>query len=70
MQGRRVVVTGAGAITPVGNDPETAWQSVLEGRSGICAHEELPDIAMFPSRIAGLIKDFDPSEYMDRREVR
>ena len=70
MKGRRVVVTGAGAITPVGNDPETAWQSVLEGRSGIVAHEELPDIGNFPSRIAGLIRDFDPTDYMDAREVR
>lgn len=70
MKGRRVVVTGAGAITPVGNDPETAWQSVLEGRSGITAHEELPDIGAFPSRIAGLIRDFDPTEYMEPREVR
>ncbi len=70
MQGRRVVVTGAGAITPVGNDPETAWQSVLEGSSGISAHQELPDIGNFPSRIAGLIRDFDPTEYMEPREVR
>ena len=70
MQGRRVVVTGAGAITPVGNDPETAWQSVLEGKSGISAHEELTRIGDFPSRIAGLVKDFDPTDYMNSREVR
>ena len=70
MQGRRVVVTGAGAITPVGNDPETAWNSVLEGKSGITAHEELPRISDFPSRIAGLIRDFDPTEYMEPKEVR
>ena len=70
MQGRRVVVTGAGAITPVGNDPESAWQSVLEGKSGITAHEELSRIGDFPSRIAGLIRDFDPTEYMEPREVR
>ena len=70
MKGRRVVVTGAGAITPVGNDPQSAWQSVVDGRSGIELHEELPDIGNFPSRIAGLVRDFDPSEYMDRREVR
>lgn len=63
-------MTGAGAITPVGNDPETAWQSVLEGKSGITAHEELPNIGAFPSRIAGLIRDFDPTEYMEPREVR
>ena len=70
MQGRRVVVTGTGAVTPVGNDPETAWKSVLEGRSGITTHEELPKIRDFPSRIAGLIRDFDPTEFMNRREVR
>ena len=70
MQGRRVVVTGAGAITPVGNDPQTAWQSVLEGRSGITAQEELPKTGDFPSRIAGLVRDFDPTEYMSRPEVR
>ena len=70
MKGRRVVVTGAGAITPVGNDAESAWQSVVEGKSGITAHEELPDIHKFPSRIAGLIRDFEPTDYMDPREVR
>ena len=70
MKGRRVVVTGAGAITPVGNDAETAWQSVVEGKSGIATHEELPNIADFPSRIAGLVRDFDPTEYMSRPEVR
>ncbi len=70
MKGCRVVVTGTGAITPVGNDAETAWQSVVEGKSGITAHEELPDMAKFPSRIAGLIRDFDPADYMDPREVR
>ena len=70
MQGRRVVVTGAGAITPVGNDPETSWHSVLEGKSGITAHEELSRIGDFPSRIAGLIRDFDPTEYMEPKEVR
>ncbi|MCY4166435.1 MAG: beta-ketoacyl-ACP synthase II [Gammaproteobacteria bacterium] len=70
MKGRRVVVTGTGAITPVGNDAESAWQSVVEGKSGITTHEELPDIAKFPSRIAGLIRDFDPAEHMDPREVR
>ena len=70
MKGRRVVVTGTGAITPVGNDAETAWQSVVEGKSGITVHEELADIGKFPSRIAGLVRNFDPAEYMDPREVR
>ncbi len=70
MKGRRVVVTGCGAITPVGNDAETAWRSAVEGNSGITAHQELPNIEKFPSRIAGLIRDFDPGEYMDAREVR
>ena len=63
-------MTGAGAITPVGNDPESAWQAVLEGKSGITAHEELSRIGDFPSRIAGLIRGFDPTEYMEPREVR
>ncbi len=70
MKGRRVVVTGTGAITPVGNDTESAWQSVVEGKSGITVHEELSHIGKFPSRIAGLVRDFDPTEYMDSRDVR
>ena len=64
------MVTGAGAVTPVGNDSESAWRAAVEGESGITTHEALPDIDRFPSRIAGLVRNFDPAEHMDPREVR
>ena len=65
----RVVVTGLGAITPIGNDMPTTWQSVLAGRSGI-APITLFDASMYESSIAGEVKDFVPGDYMPAKEAR
>ncbi|RKZ32470.1 beta-ketoacyl-[acyl-carrier-protein] synthase II [bacterium] len=66
---RRVVITGVGAITPVGNDPGTFWQNILAGKSGISKLTRF-ETKDFQSQIAGEIKDFEPTEFIDPREVR
>jgi 3-oxoacyl-[acyl-carrier-protein] synthase II/nodulation protein E len=65
----RVVVTGLGAVTPLGNDLSTTWQNVLAGRSGI-APITLFDASAYESAIAGEVKDFVPEEYLPGKETR
>ncbi len=67
--GRRVVVTGLGAITPVGNNLDKTWQALLEGRSGIDTISRF-DASEYTTQIAGEVRDFDPLEFLDRKEVR
>lgn len=69
MNGRRVVVTGLGMITPVGNDVETSWDAIKNGRSGVNTIEHF-DTAEFTTRIGGSIKQFDSTRYMEAREAR
>jgi 3-oxoacyl-[acyl-carrier-protein] synthase II len=66
---RRVVVTGLGAITPVGNDVATTWRSLIEGKSGTAPITKF-DASKFPVRIAGEVKGFNPLDYMERKEAR
>lgn len=66
---RRVVVTGLGLLTPVGNDVEATWSALLEGRSG-AGPITLFDAEDQSVRFAAEVKDFDPAEYMDRKEAR
>jgi 3-oxoacyl-[acyl-carrier-protein] synthase II len=66
---RRVVVTGVGAVTPVGLTAADTWQGLLVGRSGVSLITRF-DASVLPVRIAGEIKDFQPENYMDRKEVR
>ncbi|WP_323843441.1 beta-ketoacyl-ACP synthase II [Moraxella sp. Pampa] len=69
----RIVITGMGAITPVGNDLDTIWQNLINGISGISRIDEFGndvDINEFRSQIAGLIKDFDAKNYLNPKEVR
>ena len=66
---RRVVVTGMGVISPVGNDVESFWESITAGRSGIGPITRF-DASTMRTRIAGEIKGYDPAEYFDRRDVR
>jgi 3-oxoacyl-[acyl-carrier-protein] synthase II len=68
-QRRRAVITGMGAITPLGNSVEQFWQGCLEGRSGIDYLSQF-DASTYPVRIAGEVKGFDPEDYMERREAR
>src|SRR5690606_22602331 len=65
----RVVVTGLGAVTPLGNDLPTTWRNVLEGRSGIGPITQF-DASGYESAIAGEVKDFRPEEFLPPKEVR
>ena len=66
---RRVVVTGLGVVTPLGNDVPTTWSALLKGVSGIERIRAFPTDD-YPVRIAGEVKDFDPHTVLDRKEVR
>ena len=66
---RRVVITGLGAITPVGNDVETFWNNIKSGVSGIGFITRF-DTSEFKVKIAAEVKDFDPLVYMDRKEAK
>ncbi len=66
---RRVVVTGLGAVTPVGNDARSTWEAAVAGRSGVDFIRSF-DASEFPVRIAAEVKDFDPSTVASPKEVR
>jgi 3-oxoacyl-[acyl-carrier-protein] synthase II len=66
---RRVVVTGLGALTPLGNSVGESWEGAIAGKSGIGPITKF-DSSAFKSRIAGEIKNFDPMQYVDKQEVR
>lgn len=67
--GRRVVVTGLGAITCLGSTAEETWQGLLEGRSGLDIATGF-DLSSHSTKVAGQVKDFDPIKFIDRREAR
>jgi len=66
---RRVVITGMGAITPLGLSPEEFWQGCVEGRSGVTPITVF-DASAYPVQINAAVKGFDPLEYIDRKEAR
>jgi 3-oxoacyl-[acyl-carrier-protein] synthase II len=66
---RRVVVTGMGAVTPLGNDVATFWTQLIAGASGVRSIEAF-DPSRVPSRIAGEVRDFDAAGVLDRKELR
>jgi 3-oxoacyl-[acyl-carrier-protein] synthase II len=66
---KRVVVTGLGMVTPVGNDVETGWRNILAGRSGIGPIETF-DVSAYSTRFGGGIKDFEVERYFDAKEAR
>lgn len=66
---RRVVVTGMGVISPVGNKVEDFWNNLAAGKSGI-TKLSIIDPEPYPSKIAGQVLDFDPSPYIDAKEAR
>lgn len=65
----RVVVTGMGAVTPIGNDVESFWQGLVSGKCGIGPVTKF-DTAEFKVKVAAEVKDFDPSRYMEKAELR
>ncbi|ECQ6577079.1 beta-ketoacyl-ACP synthase II [Listeria monocytogenes] len=69
MDKRRVIVTGIGAVTPIGNDAETSWENAKKGVNGVAKMTRLnPDD--FPVKIAAELKDFDVEKYLEKKEAR
>src|SRR5947209_2983980 len=66
---RRVVITGVGAVTPLGNDIETTWTNLISGRSGAGPITQF-DATDYPVTFACEVKDFDPTEWIDRKQAR
>ncbi len=69
MAKRRVVVTGMGIVSPVGNTVETAWANILAGRSGIGPITDF-DVSGYPVRIGGSVKDFQIEQYLNPKEAK
>ncbi|TKI07702.1 beta-ketoacyl-ACP synthase II [Martelella alba] len=69
MSKRRVVVTGLGMLSPVGNTVESTWSALLAGQSGIGPIDHF-DTTAFATRFAGLVKDFNSDEYLSRKDAR
>lgn len=69
MNKRRVVVTGMGIVSCLGSDVDQFYENLLAGKSGISPITEFP-CDDFPTRFAGVIKDFDPGEYIDKKQAR
>ena len=69
MEKKRVVVTGMGVISPVGTGLDKFWESLINGKSGI---DEITrfDTRDMPTRIAGEVRDFNPEDYIDKKELK
>lgn len=66
---RRVVITGVGVVSPLGTGNTKNWEGLVSGRSGIGPITRF-DAASFPVRIAGEVKDFNPDEFIDKKEIK
>lgn len=69
MNKRRVVVTGVGAVTPLGNDIETSWKNIIEGKSGVGPLTRI-NSEEFPAKVAAELKDFNPEVFIEKKDVR
>jgi hypothetical protein len=69
MSKRRVVVTGLGLVSPIGNDLESAWSNITAGRSGIGPVTNF-DASAFSTRIAGEVRDFDPTAWIPPKDAK
>ncbi len=66
---KRVVITGLGALTPIGNNVSDFWQNCLDGVSGAGPITKF-DASKFKTKFACELKDFNPADYLDRKELR
>lgn len=66
---RRVVITGMGAVSPLGNDVQSSWQAAIEGQSGVGPVTRF-DVEHYDTRIAAEVKNFNPEEYIPSKEIR
>lgn len=69
MSKKRVVVTGLGALSPLGNDVDTSWNNAINGVSGIGPITRV-DAEEYPAKVAAELKDFNVEDYMDKKEAR
>lgn len=69
MDKKRVVITGMGIVSPLGNDLDTFWRNLEEGNSGIDFVTRF-DVSNMPTKVAAEVKDFDPSQWLERKEIR
>lgn len=69
---RRIVITGLGMITPLGNDTTSSWQALLAGKSGVTSYSqaEYENVELLPSRVYAGIKNFDPEQYLPIKEIK
>src|SRR3989304_4489021 len=67
---RRVVITGMGAITPIGAGKEGFWEGLKSGRSGVQRVDDLFDLTGVEAKIGAPIRNFDPLNYMDKKRAR
>ncbi|HQK33688.1 MAG TPA: beta-ketoacyl synthase N-terminal-like domain-containing protein, partial [Spirochaetales bacterium] len=66
---KKVVITGMGVISPLGNDIDTFWKNIQEGKCGIDRITHF-DPSRLDAKIAGEVKNFDPTQYMDKKDAR
>lgn len=66
---KRVVITGLGLITPIGNNIESFWQNLINGQSGITKIDRF-DASNFPTQIAAQVQDFEPADYIPKKDAR
>jgi len=66
---RRVVITGLGVVTPLGIGVEKTWQALIAGESGIATITRF-DASEYVCQIAGEVKDFNPGDYIDKKEIK
>jgi 3-oxoacyl-[acyl-carrier-protein] synthase II len=69
MEKKRVVITGIGAVTPLGNDADTTWKNIIDGKSGIGPLTRL-NPEDYPAKVAAEVKDFDIEAYLEKKEAR
>ncbi len=66
---QRVVITGLGVVTPVGTGKKTFWENLCAGKSGVSKVTHF-DVSDYPTQIGAVVKDFDPLNYLDKKEAR
>jgi 3-oxoacyl-[acyl-carrier-protein] synthase II len=66
---KRIVITGIGAITPIGSQKDAFAKALKEGKSGISLIEHF-DTANFPTKIGGVVKDFNPDAYIEKKKIK
>ncbi|MEO6365683.1 MAG: beta-ketoacyl synthase N-terminal-like domain-containing protein, partial [Luteimonas sp.] len=69
MSKRRIVVTGLGIVSPLGNDLASSWDGIINGRSGIGPITHF-DASAFPTRIAGEVKNFDAAAFINAKDIK